>query len=56
MKRIKLRYKTWYWGKYVLEGDKLDGSIITRDTDGFELYDEDQHGWHNSEEYQNEQR
>lgn len=51
---MKLRFKTWYWGKYIIEGQSLDGSRITRKTEGFEEYIEELHGWHNSEEYKKE--
>lgn len=47
MARRKIRYKTWYWGSYVLEGEH--GFTLT--TDGFELYVEAQHGWHHSDEF-----
>jgi hypothetical protein len=42
----RIRYHTWYWGKFVLEG--TDGFSLEQD--GFEVYDEERHGWHNSEE------
>lgn len=44
-KRIKVRFHTWYWGNYcmALPSAKL--------LEGFELYDEEKHGWHNSEEF-----
>ena len=44
---MKIRYKTWYWGKYVIEGE--NGFSINQE--GFELYDEEKHGWQHSEEY-----
>ena len=42
---IKVRFKTWYWGNFCLadENEKL--------ADGFEIYDEEKHGWKNSEEF-----
>ncbi len=43
---MKIRFKTWYWGKYVLSGSMLDGSRVTLKT-GFELYIEEIHGVHN---------
>lgn len=52
-KKVKIRLNTWYWGKYIYEGQSLDGSKITLKSDNFELYDEEKHGWHNSEEYKN---
>ena len=55
MKKAKIRYHTWYWGNYILEGDMLDGSRITLDLDGFERYDEDKHSWKNSEEFKSGQ-
>lgn len=48
---IKIRYKTWYWGNYVYSGATVDSSRVTLNSSGFELYDENTHGWHNSEEY-----
>lgn len=48
---IKIRYKTWYWGKYILNGQYLDGNRITLKDRDFEIYDEEKHGWHNSEEF-----
>jgi len=45
--KMKIRYKTWYWGKYVIEGE--NGFSINQE--GFELYDEEKHGWQHSEEY-----
>lgn len=46
---IKIRYKTWYWGNFVYEGEHG----FTLDITGFELYNESLHGWHNSQEYKN---
>lgn len=43
--RIKIRMLTWYWGNYVTYPQ---GKPIPKD---FELYEEDKHGWHLSEEY-----
>ena len=45
--RQKIRFKTWYWGKWVYDGD--EGFSLSQP--GFELYDEDRHGWQHSEEY-----
>ncbi len=47
---MKIRFKTWYWGKFVLSGTNLDGSIVTTETEGFEPYIEERHGWHHSGE------
>lgn len=44
---MKIRYKTWYWGKFIISGSRMDGSIVTLDTEGFELYIEETHGAHN---------
>lgn len=49
---MKIRYSTWYWGKWVLNGQlglKLGDKNV-------ELYIEELHGWHHSEEYKNETR
>lgn len=48
---MKLRHKTWYWGKFIDSGSWLGGSIITQKTEGFEPYFEHEHGFHLSEEY-----
>ena len=45
---IKIRMKTWYWGKY-WEWSK--SKPIPTD---FEEYIEAEHGWHHSEEYRSE--
>lgn len=50
---VKIRYKTWYWGNFVIEGSSVDGVRVTRNTEGYSLYDEEKDGWHNSEEYKN---
>jgi len=47
---MKIRYKTWYWGKWVING-QLDLKLGDPDV---ELYIEEIHGWHHSEEYKNE--
>lgn len=47
MTDLKIRYKTWYWGKWVYSGSMVDASIVTIHTPGFELYDEDKHGLQN---------
>lgn len=44
---MKVRFKTWYWGNYCTM--KKSQPIPW----GFELYNEDLHGWKNSEEYKN---
>lgn len=46
MHKRRIRYKTWYWGKWVYEGEHG----FTLEQDGFEPYDEATHGWHLSEE------
>jgi hypothetical protein len=48
---MKIRYKTWYWGKFILSGQTLDNTRFTINSEGFEEYIEELHGWHNSEEY-----
>lgn len=55
MTKVKLRYRTWYWGKWIWSGTKVSGVMVTEHTTGFELYDENKHGWHHSEEYKNGQ-
>jgi len=47
---MKIRYKTWYWSKWVLNGQLG----LNLGDENVELYDEERHGWHNSEEYKNE--
>lgn len=47
---MKIRYKTWYWGKFIING--THGYTINQN--GFELYDESQHGWHRSAKCKNE--
>lgn len=42
----KIRMKTWYWGKWVYEG-QLDLKLGNPDV---EEYIEELHGWHHSEE------
>lgn len=49
--KIKIRYKNWYWGKFIFEGDYLDSNRITLADKDFEIYDEEKHGWHNSEDF-----
>jgi hypothetical protein len=44
---IKIRYKTWYWGNWVYEGEYGFTLAIT----GFEIYNEALHGFHHSAEY-----
>lgn len=46
----KVRFKTWYWGKYIYSGDYLDSSRVTESSDGFESYVERLHGSHLSVE------
>ncbi len=45
----KLRIATWYWGNFVTRPLKH-----TKRTD-YELYNEEKHGWHRSEEFKNGQ-
>lgn len=45
MKKVKVRFRTWYWGNYCL------APVNAILPEGFELYDEDKHGWKNSEEW-----
>lgn len=55
---MKLRFPTWYWGKFVEErsdGKWYDekGQLFPRakiDVSAMESYEEDLHGWHRSEE------
>ena len=42
----KVRFTTWYWGNYCYS---KSGKNLPK---GFELYDEEKHGWKNSEEFQ----
>lgn len=42
---IKVRYTTWYWGNYCLANPNEELP------EGFEIYNEDLHGWKNSDEY-----
>ena len=44
-RRIKVRFKDWYWGNYCMAPENAVLPI------GFEPYDEEKHGWHNSEEF-----
>ncbi len=43
---IRIRYKTWYWGNFILAMALPTGV----DADSWEVYDEEKHGWHHSEE------
>jgi hypothetical protein len=43
----KVRFKTWYWGNYCYAPKKM------KLPQGFEDYNEDLHGWHNSEDFKN---
>lgn len=51
--RKKIRLNTWYWGAWIYEGTVMDGSRITLKDENFEEYNEEEHGWHHSEEYAN---
>lgn len=44
---VKVRFHSWYWGNYCLATNKEAKNLPT----GFELYNEELHGWHNSEEF-----
>jgi hypothetical protein len=44
--RPRVRFHTWYWGKWVFEGEL--GLRIG--VPGVEPYDDALHGWHNSTE------
>lgn len=44
---IKIRRLTWYWGNYI-EVKAFPTGIDAAD---YELYDEEKHGWHHSEEH-----
>ena len=58
----KYRVKSWYWGNYCVQlenGTWIDNNntIISNKNNYFNLedlepYNEEEHGWHNSEEYQ----
>ncbi|GAB1376867.1 hypothetical protein MASR1M48_17190 [Lactococcus petauri] len=50
-KKKKIRHKNWYWGKFIYDGQVLDNTRFTINSDEFEEYDEEKHGWHHSEEY-----
>lgn len=41
----KLRFFTWYWGNYCVADEDEEIPFL------FELYCDEHHGWHNSEEY-----
>lgn len=45
MKTTKVRFHTWYWGNYCTAPAGIELP------EGFELYDEEKHGWKNSEEH-----
>ncbi len=47
----RIRFRTWYWGKWVVEGY----NEWTLALEGFEEYKEEIHGWHLSEEARNEE-
>lgn len=47
MEKIKVRFKTWYWGNYCFASKKESENL----PDDFEVYNEDLHGWKNSEEF-----
>jgi hypothetical protein len=44
---IKVRFITWYWGNFCL-ATKKESEALPK---GFEIYNEDLHGWKNSEEW-----
>lgn len=50
--KYKIRHKNWYWGKWVYEGEH---GFSIKDPD-FELYDEETHGWTNSDEFKSIER
>lgn len=54
MMMMKIRHKNWYWGNFILSGQILDNTKFTINSEDFEEYIESIHGWHNSEEYKNE--
>lgn len=41
----KVRFETWYWGNYCIAPNNME---LPK---GFELYNEKEHGWENSEEF-----
>ena len=58
MKRVKIRLESWYWGNYYWSDSaivKKNHWAIGKSCHGykFEEYNEEKHGWHNSEEYRN---
>ena len=42
--KLKLRMKTWWWGRYIEEGCYMDSTRVTRNTPDFEPYVEEEHG------------
>ena len=48
---MKIRHKNWYWGKFILSGQILDNTKFTINSENFEEYVEELHGWHHSEEF-----
>lgn len=61
-KGAKLRYPTWYWGKYIEwtgahwideRGVRFPSKHVC---DEFETYSEETHGIHNSKEYKDGQK
>jgi len=53
---MKIRLSSWYWGEYELLGSpycEKNGWRVGAKAHGyiFEEYNEDKHGWHNSEEF-----
>jgi hypothetical protein len=52
---LKIRHKHWYWGKFILNGTVMDSTRFTINSQDFEEYIEEIHGWHLSEEFRNEQ-
>jgi hypothetical protein len=43
---MRIRYKTWYWGKFEVVKEMPTG----QDAGDWEIYVEDKHGWHHSKE------
>lgn len=47
---MKFRTKTAYWGNYFTKAEVIKEGISEKD---LEVYNEEDHGWHNSEEFKN---
>ena len=51
----KFRMKNWYWGNYATKrGGRIyddRGYLLRINNCDLEPYDEESHGWHNSEEW-----